>query len=94
MFPCMSLYPYSFHCQRLDATRNMARYYALSIQPALFGQTALVRCWGRIGTVGAEKTELFTSEKEAASRFLELLRQKRRRGYRPARFDQERAFHL
>jgi predicted DNA-binding WGR domain protein len=28
------------HC---DSTRNMARYYVLSTEPSLFGDTALVR---------------------------------------------------
>lgn len=81
--PVMSLYPYAIHCQRIDVGCNMARYYALSIRPTLFDETALVRCWGRIGTRGGEKTELFANEQEAALRFLELVRQKRRKGYRP-----------
>jgi len=38
----MSDHPFQLYCQRVDASKNMARY-ALSIQPALFGETALVR---------------------------------------------------
>lgn len=82
--PAMSLYPYQLYCERIDRARNMARYYLLSIQPTLFGETAVVRSWGRIGKSGGEKTELFETEVQAALRFLELARQKRRRGYRPA----------
>jgi hypothetical protein len=33
--------------ERRDPTRNMARYYVLSLEPSLFGDTALVRQWGR-----------------------------------------------
>lgn len=34
---------------RIDPEANMARFYALSVQPTLFGEWALVREWGRIG---------------------------------------------
>lgn len=80
----MSLYPYQLYCERIDRARNMARYYMLSIQPTLFGETAVVRSWGRIGKSGGEKSEVFETEAQAALRFLELARCKRRRGYRPA----------
>jgi predicted DNA-binding WGR domain protein len=69
----------------IDASRNMARYYSLSIQQTLFGGTAVVRTWGRIGKAGREMTELFGTERDAISRFLELARHKRKRNYTPAR---------
>lgn len=81
----MNNHRYEFYCQRIDANRNMARYYLLSIQPTLFGETAVVRTWGRIGKAGGEMTEVFGTEIDAVSRFLELLLQKRKRGYKPAR---------
>jgi predicted DNA-binding WGR domain protein len=34
---------------RCDPTCNMARYYALAIEPSLFGDASLIRKWGRIG---------------------------------------------
>jgi predicted DNA-binding WGR domain protein len=37
---------------RYDPGRNMARYYAISVEQTLFGDWALVRDWGRIGQVG------------------------------------------
>lgn len=74
---------FQLHCQRIDASKNMARYYLLSIQPTLFGETSLVRCWGRIGTRGQEKVQLFSDRQQAVSVFLEIARQKRSRGYRP-----------
>lgn len=61
----------------------MARYYWLAIEPTLFGNIALVRNWGRIGTRGQERVELFGTEMQALSLFLEILREKQRRGYRP-----------
>jgi predicted DNA-binding WGR domain protein len=61
----------------------MARFYALSIDTTLFGQTRLVRRWGRIGTDGRIVQHSFDDEGEAVSLFLKLLRGKRLRGYRP-----------
>ncbi|WP_105422330.1 MULTISPECIES: WGR domain-containing protein [Neorhizobium] len=79
----MATYPFRLYCQRIDATKNMARYYALSMQPTLFGEIAVVRRWGRIGSRGGEKTEVFATEREAAMHFLDLARRERQKGYRP-----------
>jgi predicted DNA-binding WGR domain protein len=81
----MGTHHYQLYCQRIDANRNMARYYALAIRPTLFGEIAVVRSWGRIGSGGGEMTEVFGSDKDAISRFLELVLLKRKRGYQPAR---------
>ncbi len=81
----MGTHHYQLYCQRIDANRNMARYYALAIRPTLFGEIAVVRSWGRIGKAGGEMTEVFGNENDAISRFLELVLQKRKRGYQPAR---------
>jgi len=80
----MGTHHYQLYCQRIDASRNMARYYTLAIRPTLFGEIAVVRSWGRIGKAGGEMTEVFSNEKDAISRFLELLLKKRKRGYQPA----------
>lgn len=81
----MGDYSFQLYSRKIDASQNMARYYMLTIKPTLFGETAVVRRWGRIGKAGGEMTEVFGTEKEAISRFLELLLQKRKRGYRPVR---------
>jgi predicted DNA-binding WGR domain protein len=44
--------PYRLYFERTDATKNMARFYALSIEPTLFGTPCLTRRWGRIGSKG------------------------------------------
>jgi predicted DNA-binding WGR domain protein len=75
--------PYHLYFERLDASRNMARYYAMSIEPNLFGDICLLRNWGRIGTRGQTMVHRFGREEEAVKLFLDLLRQKRKRGYRP-----------
>jgi predicted DNA-binding WGR domain protein len=76
--------PYHLYVERTDATRNMARYYAMEISITLFGEACLTRSWGRIGRSGKRMTHHFKREEEAVDLFLDLLRQKRARGYRPA----------
>lgn len=76
---------YQLYIERRDPRRNMARFYALSIEETLFGQARLVRRWGRIGTTGRTVQHSFDNEDEAVGLFLELLRAKRMRGYQPRR---------
>ena len=75
--------PYRLYVERTDAAQNMARYYAMAIEPTLFGDCCLTRRWGRIGTAGQEKVHHFEREEEAVRLFLDLLRVRRARGYRP-----------
>lgn len=75
--------PYQLYVERTDTTKNMARFYALSIEPTLFGDVCLTRRWGRIGAHGQMMTHSFPREEEAVGLFLDLLRRKRSRGYHP-----------
>jgi predicted DNA-binding WGR domain protein len=75
--------PYHLYVERIEPEKNMARFYVLAVHPTLFGEVSLVRSWGRIGTRGQQKVHVFDEEKQAIGLFLELLRQKRNRGYRP-----------
>ncbi|MBB4511223.1 MULTISPECIES: WGR domain-containing protein [Rhizobium] len=79
----MTVQPYRLYIERIDPSKNMARYYALSIEPNLFGGTSLVRSWGRIGSRGQQKIHVFDSEVKAVDLLLTLLRRKRSRGYLP-----------
>ncbi|MDO9307069.1 MAG: WGR domain-containing protein [Mesorhizobium sp.] len=74
---------HQLYIERRDPRRNMARFHALSIEEMLFGQARLVRRWVRIGTIGRTVQHSFDDEDEAVGLFLELLRAKRNRGYRP-----------
>jgi predicted DNA-binding WGR domain protein len=76
--------PYHLYIERTDAEKNMARFYAISIEPTLFGEACLMRRWGRIGTRGQLKVHHFEREEEAVELFLELISRKRARGYCPA----------
>lgn len=73
--------PYHLYVERTDITKNMARFYAMAIEPNLFGEACLTRCWGRIGTKGQTMSHHFETEREAVVLFLDLLRQKKHRGY-------------
>ena len=60
---------------------NMARFYEVSVQPTLFGEVALMRHWGRIGTRGQGMMVTLADEAQAVAALGRLDRQKRRRGY-------------
>lgn len=67
--------------ERRDPARNMARFYVLTIEPTLFGDAALVREWGRLGTRGRRRLDLFREEAAAFEALETWLTRKRRRGY-------------
>lgn len=63
----------------------MARFYTLAIEATLFGTPRLLRRWGRIGTLGRTMVHHFEREEDAVALFLELLCERRARGYRVKR---------
>lgn len=69
------------HLRRSDPCRNMARFYELDLQPTLFGECSLVRCWGRIGTAGRRRAETFVTPAQAQAALQLWARRKRRRDY-------------
>ena len=68
--------------ERRNASRNMARFYVLAIEPTLFGEMALVREWGRIGSWGRRRLDLHPNRTAAAESLDAWLARKARRGYR------------
>jgi len=50
------------HLTRIDPARNMARFYTMALQPTLFGEWALLKEWGRIGSAGRLVSSWFASE--------------------------------
>jgi predicted DNA-binding WGR domain protein len=67
--------------ERVDAARNMARFYVLSIEPTLFGDSAVVREWGRLGTAGRRRIDLYESAGHPHMALDAWLARKTRRGY-------------
>ena len=71
----------SMHLRRIDPDRNMARFYTMSVQPTLFGEWALLREWGRIGSAGRLVQRCFASEQEAALTMTAHLKARLTHGY-------------
>ncbi len=67
--------------ERRDKRRNMARFYVLAIEPTLLNDTALVREWGRIGSLGRRCLELHADEATAVEALEVWLARKQHRGY-------------
>lgn len=68
--------------ERRDAHCNMDRFYVLAIEATLFGDCALVREWGRIGSHGRRRLDLHADRAAASEALDDWLRRKARRGYR------------
>ena len=66
---------------RIDPKKNMARFYGIDLQPTLFGEVSVVRCWGRIGTRGRTMSVTYRDNAQAVDAREKLENQKRRRGY-------------
>jgi predicted DNA-binding WGR domain protein len=61
--------------------RNMARFYKMLLAPTLFGECALVREWGRIGSGGQVKADSYPNAGAALLAMQELVQAKYKRGY-------------
>ena len=67
---------------RVDPSRNMARFYRMQLQPTLFGEVTLIREWGRIGQAGTCRQDQYVTAEAARTALGRLHRAKLRRGYR------------
>lgn len=70
------------HFRRIEAATNMARFYILSLEPTLFGDVAVFRHWGRIGTRGRQATTFHTSLADAQVALERQVARRHQRGYR------------
>jgi predicted DNA-binding WGR domain protein len=66
---------------RSKPSSNLYRFYATHLAPTLFGEWALVAEWGRIGSPGQVREQLFQTEESAQSALTKRLTVKTRRGY-------------
>src|SRR5512134_2391646 len=48
------------YLEKVDPSRRMMRFYAIWIAPTLFGEWAMVREWGRVGSPGRLRESWFT----------------------------------
>ena len=77
----LELFPTRLRLVRVEPEENVHRYYALEVQPDLFGGASLVRAWGRIGSSRSVRVELHADEGRALDALQDWERRKRRRGY-------------
>ena len=68
---------------RSEPSRNRRRFYALHLAPPLFGEWGLVAEWGRIGSPGTIKQQIFEDEEIAHTVLANRLTAKTRRGSMP-----------
>ena len=66
---------------RIDAAKNMWRFYRLDLQPDLFGLWLLVKEWGRAGRPGQSRITAFPTLDQARAAFERQRQVKQRRGY-------------
>lgn len=68
--------------ERIRPAQNERRFYAAFVTMDLFGNILLFRNWGRIGTGGHVRFDLYSGMPEATSALENLAQVKRRRGYK------------
>lgn len=74
---------FHLYLERVDAAKNMRRFYLLAVEDTLFGEVVVTRRWGRIGGRGRSLTAPCRTETEALTLLLHLALGKVRRNYRP-----------
>jgi predicted DNA-binding WGR domain protein len=68
--------------RRINPGLNMRRFYSLSVERDLLGQTVLVKAWGRIGAAGRVALEPYPDEATATHELRRVATIKAKRGYR------------
>lgn len=76
------LFPDRLYMKRVDATRNMHRFYTMTVQRDLFGGANLIREWGRIGSSGTLSITSHSDEGKAINALSDIAYAKQKRGYR------------
>lgn len=69
------------YLEKRDPAKNMQRFYALHVTRTIFGDWALIREWGRIGSPGTVREEWYDTEEEALLAKSTLFKAKQKRGY-------------
>jgi predicted DNA-binding WGR domain protein len=66
---------------RSKPSSNLHRFYVLHLAPTLFGEWGLIAEWGRIGSPGTVREQLFQTQGSAEAALTKRVRIKTRRGY-------------
>jgi predicted DNA-binding WGR domain protein len=76
------VFPDRTHLTREEPSKNLRRFYMMTVQRDLFGGASLVREWGRIGSPGQVRIEHHRDEGHAVNALSDIVNAKRKRGYR------------
>ncbi len=77
----LTLFPDRAYLHKIVPEENQKRFYAMTAIPTLFGEWAVMREWGRIGSPGTLRSDFFADEGSAITALSEIARKKLRRGY-------------
>ncbi|WP_436256666.1 WGR domain-containing protein [Neorhizobium sp. LjRoot104] len=69
--------------ERIDAHEEDGTGLFAVNPPTLFGEASLLCCWSRIGCRDQQIIHMFAAEVQAVALLLDLLSEKRKKGYRP-----------
>ena len=67
---------------RIDAAKNIRRFWLSVVTPTMFGSWSVLREWGRIGSPGRVQLRTFESEEEAQRAEQNGIKKRQRHGYR------------
>jgi predicted DNA-binding WGR domain protein len=70
--------------RRTDPTKNIDRFYVVSLIPTLLGEWTLLREWGRRGSPGTVRRQSFANADEAEKAVQRVIRRLLRHGYEQA----------
>ena len=77
----LEMFPDQMFLRREDPSRNMRRFYMMVVQRDLFGGASLIREWGRVGSSGQTRIDLYPDEGRAVDALAQFATAKRKRGY-------------
>ena len=75
------VFPDRLLLRRIEPSRNMRRFYLMTVQRDLFGGAVLIKEWGRIGSAGQMQVSHHVDEGSAIDVLSEVAKAKQKRGY-------------
>ena len=83
----LAQFQYYLRFVSLDPAKYRARFYLLSWQASLLGETALVCRWGRLGTQGRSRVIIIPDGAEVQPKIERLIKRRFQHGYQVAEWD-------
>ena len=61
----LEMFPEALHLRCIGPAKNKRRFYVMAVEPTLFAEWTLRREWGRIGSAGRVRRDMFANAGEA-----------------------------